>query len=80
MANENGNTELIGRIGNRTAVANQQQMVDVLANGVMQAVASSQGGQQSNLEVNVLMDRELLAKAVDRGNRSLNRRYNVSLA
>ena len=79
MANENGNAELIGRIGNRTAVANQGQMVDAMAQGVYQAMMSAQGGQQSNLEVNVLMDREVLAKAVDRGNRSLNRRYNVAL-
>lgn len=80
MANENGSPELIGRIGNRTAVANQGQMVDAMAQGVYQAMMSVQGNQQSNLEVNVMMDREVLAKAVDRGNRSLNRRYNVSLA
>ena len=80
MANENGNTELVGRIGNRTAVANQEQMVDILTNGVARALSNVMGGQSSNLEVNVMMDREVLAKAVDRGNRSLNRRYNVSLA
>lgn len=81
LANENGMPpELIGTIGNRTAVANQGQMVDAMAQGVYQAMMSVQGNQQSNLEVNVMMDREVLAKAVDRGNRSLNRRYNVSLA
>lgn len=80
LANENNNPELIGRIGNRTAVANQGQMVDAMAQGVYQAMMSVQGNQQSNVEVNVMMDREVLAKAVDRGNRSLNRRYNVSLA
>lgn len=80
LANENGSPELVGRIGNRTAVANQDQMVEVLARGLVNALSASQGGQSSNLEVNVMMDREVLAKAVDRGNRSLNRRYNVSLA
>ena len=80
LANENGSAELVGRIGNRTAVANQQQMVDVLTNGVLHALSNSQGGQTSNLEVNVMMDRQVLARAVDKGNRTLNRRYNVSLA
>ena len=80
LANENGSPELVGRIGNRTAVANQDQMVEVLARGLVNALSASQGNQSSNLEVNVMMDREVLAKAVDRGNRSLNRRYNVSLA
>ena len=80
LANENGNAELVGRIGNRTAVANQQQMVDVLTNGVLHALSNAQGGQTSNLEVNVMMDRQVLARAVDKGNRALSRRYNVNLA
>lgn len=80
LANENGNAELVGRIGNRTAVANQQQMVDVLTNGVIHGLSSIQGGQSSNIEVNVNVDKQRLAQMVDKGNRALNRRYNVSLA
>lgn len=80
LANENNAPELVGRIGNRTAVANQDQMVDVLTAGVIRGLSMMQDGQGSNTEVNVYMDREVLARAVDRGNRSLNRRFNVSLA
>ena len=79
MANENGNAELIGSIGNRTAVANQGQMVEAMAEGVYRAMSDvmSQG---SNTEVNVYMNDEIVARAADRGNRLLNRRFNVSLA
>ena len=34
MANENGRSELIGRLGNQTGVANQEQMVEAMARGV----------------------------------------------
>ena len=78
MAHENGMPELVGRIGNRTAVANTGQMVDAMAQGVYEAM--SQFGGTSNVEVIVQMDGETVARAADRGNRSLNRRFNVSLA
>lgn len=80
LANENGSPELVGRIGNRTAVANQDQMVDVLTNGIIRSLSMFQEGQGSNTEVNVYMNDEVVARAADRGNRSLNRRFNVSLA
>ena len=81
LARENNAPELVGRIGNRTAVANQDQIGDVLTAGVIRGLAMMQEGQgSSNTEVNVYMDREVLARAVDKGNRSLNRRFNVSLA
>ena len=81
LARENNAPELVGRIGNRTAVANQDQMVDVLTAGVIRGLSMMQEGQgSSNTEVNVYMDRQVLARAVDKGNRSLNRRFNVSLA
>lgn len=79
-ANENGIPELIGRIGNRTAVANQGQMVDVLADGVFRALAPLFSGGQANTEVNVYMDNEVVARAAERGKQALNRRFNVSLA
>lgn len=80
LANENGSPELVGRIGNRTAVANQDQMVDVLTNGIIRSLSMMQEGQGGNTEVNVYMNDEVVARAADRGNRSLNRRFNVSLA
>lgn len=44
FANENGNAEYITSLGNRTAVANQDQMVSALTNAIIQGM--------SNLETN----------------------------
>lgn len=81
LANENGMPpEMIGTIGNRTAVANQGQMVEAMAEGVYRAMSNVMSNGNSNTEVNVYMNDEVVARAADRGNRSLNRRFNVSLA
>lgn len=44
VANENGKAEMIGRFGNQTAVANQEQMVEAMARGVQYA-----NSEQNNL-------------------------------
>lgn len=80
MANENANPELVGRIGSRTAVANQGQMVEALAEGLSRAFADMSEGSTSNIEVVVNMDGVAVARANDRGKRQLNRRFNVQLA
>ena len=80
LANENNTPELIGKIGNSTAVANTSQMVEAMAQGVRLAFMDVMPQNNSNTEVNVYMNDEVVAKAADRGNRSLNRRFNVSLA
>ena len=81
LANENNTPELIGKIGNSTAVANTSQMVEAMAQGVYQAMSDvmSQGG-SNNIEVVFNVDSETLSRIVDKGNRSLNRRYNIGLA
>ena len=80
MAHENGAPELVGQIGNRTAVANTSQMVDAMAQGVFQAMMRAQSTEMQNTEVNVYMNDEVVARAADRGQKSLNRRFNVSMA
>ena len=80
IANENGQSELIGNIGNRTAVANQSQMIDMVSEGVYRAVSEAMNSGNSNVEVIVNMDSETVARAADKGNRSLNRRFSLSLA
>ena len=81
LARESG-PEMVGTIGGRTAVANNNDIVAAVSEGVFQAVAQAMGnsGGTSSTEVNVYMDSEVVARAADRGNRSLNRRYNMSLA
>ena len=80
IANENQQPELIANIGNRTAVANQGQMIDMVSEGVYRAVSEAMNSGNSNVEVIVNMDSETVARAADKGNRSLNRRFSVSLA
>lgn len=78
LANESGNPELVGRIGSRTAVANQGQMVEALAQGLERIFSDMNG--TSNVEVVVNMDSVAVARASDRGQKALNRRFNVQLA
>lgn len=77
MAHENGDPEMVGRIGNHTAVANTSQMVDAMAQGVYRAMSEVMGGNNGNVEVNVTLDGQRLARAVDNANRVRNRRFNV---
>jgi len=81
-ANERGNPEMVGRIGNRTAVANNNQITEALKNamieGLMQygmAMSANDNGQpyQINLVVKTMND-EVLARAVERGNARRNAR------
>lgn len=43
MAREGGSPEMVGRIGNRTAVANNDQIVAAISDGVFSAVVSAMG-------------------------------------
>ena len=47
LANENGIPEMIGRIGNQTAVANNDQITDAISNAVLQAINNSNFGNNS---------------------------------
>lgn len=79
LAHENGIPEMVGRIGNRTAVANTQQMVSAMAQGVYEAMMEVMSASSGQNEVNVYIDGERIARAVDRANRIANRRFNVGL-
>ena len=48
LANENGNAEYITSLGNRTAVANQDQMVSALTNAILQGMEAIETGRQPN--------------------------------
>lgn len=65
MANENGNFEMMGRMGNQPVVANNQQIV----NGITQGVATANGNVVSELStlsnlMRQLLQKELVAKVV----------------
>ena len=83
MAGENG-PEMVGKMGGRNAVANNDQIVEGVASGVFDAVyaamsriMSENGGNGG--DVVLMVDSEELARATNRGNRRLDRRYNPSV-
>lgn len=66
VANEAG-PELVGQIGSRTAVANQDQIVDAVAQGVAMAVAQVMGqnkGSSTEVKVTLEGDSKKLFKVV----------------
>lgn len=85
MAREAG-PELVGRIGSRTAVVNNTQIVSSVAAGVRQAVAEAMsavnaGGSSLPYEINVTVrtqNDEVLARAVERG--TARRKYRLGTA
>ena len=54
-------------------------MIEMVTGGVARGVAEAMNNGNSNIEVVVNMDGVAVARAADRGNRSLNRRFAVSL-
>lgn len=48
--------ELVGSIGGRTAVANNDQIIDGISDGVYRAVSSAMGGKNNNVSVHVYLD------------------------
>lgn len=76
MAREGGMPELVGRIGNQTAVANNDQIVQGISNGVYNAVVSAMsisGGSSSNTPVEIYLDGNLIAKSTTRYQRQYAR-------
>lgn len=86
IARENGITEMVGRMGNRAAVANNDQIVRGIALGVRSAVtdaaaeimfAMNSGNAGSEPIFHIIVkteDDEVLARAVQRGKSKLERR------
>ena len=83
FANEAGNPELVGRIGRRPAVANNNQITDALkaalVEGLMQyAMATSATKDSAPYQINLTVktqNDEVLARAVERGNAKRHSRY-----
>ena len=81
MARENASPEMVGRIGTRTAVANNDQIVAGIRAGVMDGMmqvltATSGGGSQPIVnEITVTCGEETLYQAVVRGKEKHDRRF-----
>jgi hypothetical protein len=85
FANEYGNPEMIGTIGRRPAVANNDQITTAIrgavVDGMMQVFMATGGmggnGASPTVEVTVKADSETLYRTVRRGEQKYNRRYSV---
>lgn len=74
MANEVGNPELVGKIGNQTAVVNNQQIVKAVSEGVFNAVVSamsktSSSNDSSKNEIHIYLDRQEITAQVEQQQR-----------
>lgn len=76
IANERG-PELVGTIGNRTAVANSSSIETAIYNAVRSAMSDSNtGGQSADIHVTVDIDGDTVGETVARYNAVRNRRLN----
>lgn len=76
IANEQG-PELVGTIGNRTAVANSSSIETAIYNAVRSAMSDSNtGGQTADIHVTVDIDGDTVGETVARYNAVRNRRLN----
>ena len=70
LAREAG-PELVGAIGNRAAVANNDQIIEGIRQGVAQAMRESQGGNTGSMEVRVYLDGKQITAAVEKRQRQM---------
>lgn len=75
IANERG-PELVGTIGNRTAVANSSSIETAIYNAVRSAMSDSAGCQSADIHVTVDIDGDTVGETVARYNAVRNRRLN----
>lgn len=78
MARENGMPEMVGRIGGHTAVANNDQIVSSVSDGVYRAVKAAMSGTQSggstNVNIELVPDTQNLFKVIRKEGNDFQRR------
>lgn len=84
VARESG-PEMVGTMGGRTAVANNDQIVEGISDGVFDAVYDAMRRIMSDQnndggDIVLMVDSEELARASNRGNARLDRRFNPSIS
>lgn len=76
MAREGGMPEMVGQIGNRTAVANNDQIVQGISNGVYNAVLNAMSisrGNGNDTPVNIYLDGHIIARSTTKYQRQFAR-------
>lgn len=79
IARENGMPEMVGRIGNRTAVANNDQIVQAVSAGVFNAIVSAMGAlntggnvNEGSMPITINLDGEVIYRnVIDRHNKEV---------
>lgn len=79
IAGESG-AELVGNINGRTAVANNDQITSGIAQAVYSAMMASNSGGAQYINNTIEVDGVAIARAVTKGQRSLDRRYSPTMA
>lgn len=79
MARENGIPEMVGRIGNRTAVANNDQIVDAIEKGVYRATINANSGGSGTNYFNVNVGNRKVYSGMAQNVRNENNRYGKSI-
>lgn len=75
--------EMVGKFSNgKTAVANNEQITDGIAQAVYSAIISANSNSGSGQYINntIQIDGETIARAVTKGQQSINRRYSPTMA
>ena len=78
MARESG-PEMVGRIGNRTAVANNDQIVEAIERGVYRATVNANGGSSGTNYFNVNVGNRKVYSGMAQSVRNENNRYGKSV-
>lgn len=81
VGNENG-IEMMGRMGNQNVVANNNQITEGIKQAVVEAMLISGGNQKDTgiTQLNLIVDSEVLATAVDKGRANKGRRTDPTLS
>jgi len=74
--------ELVGTLAGSTAVMNNDQIVSSVSDGVARAVAAvlASGANGSTNEITIMVDSEVLYRAVRKGEKVANNRYSTAVA
>lgn len=76
-ANENGIPEMIGRIGNKTAVANNDQITTAITNAVVQGMSNASSN--SNTPINIYLGNEKIYSGYTNHVNGENNRYGTNV-
>ena len=79
LANEAG-AEMVGSLNGRTAVANNQEITDGIAMAVFNAMTMAQGNGGQYINNTIMVDGDVIARAVTKGQDRMNRRYSPTMA